>query len=192
MTDQSDINLLASSVARTVKALRTERAWSLDQLAARSGVSKGVLVALEQARSNPNLTTLARLSDAFGVPVTLLVDVSDEPVVRVADSARVLWRGPAGGTGAIGGATDPPWSAELWRWEVMPGESFGGDAHAPGTREMVWVESGTLTVTVGTEDYHIGPGQCARFPGSLPHLYRNSATDPARFTMVVVIPPARD
>jgi transcriptional regulator with XRE-family HTH domain len=192
MAEQTDINLLAGAVARTVKALRTERAWSLDQLAARSGVSKGVLVALEQARSNPNLATLVRLSDAFGVPVTLLVDVSTEPTVRVAASPRVLWHGPAGGTGTIVGATDPPWSAELWRWEVMPGESFGGDAHAPGTREMLWVESGTLTITVGGEIHQIAPGRCARFPGSLPHSYRNSAADPARFTMVVVIPPARD
>ena len=74
---------LAGALARTLQSLRAERGWSLDQLAARSGVSKGVLVALEQARSNPNLATLARISDAFGVPVTYLVDVPAEPSVRV-------------------------------------------------------------------------------------------------------------
>ncbi|HEV3290591.1 MAG TPA: helix-turn-helix transcriptional regulator, partial [Streptosporangiaceae bacterium] len=70
---------LASALARTLQALRAERGWSLDYLAARSGVSKGVLVTLEQARSNPNLATLARIGDAFGVPVTYLVDVPTEP-----------------------------------------------------------------------------------------------------------------
>src|SRR6201995_5177771 len=117
-------------------ALREDRGWSLDQLAARSGVSKGVLVALEQGRSNPNLATLARIGDAFGVPVTLLVDLGGEPAVQISspDDSRVLWRGPSGGTGTIIGATDPPWAVELWRWEVMPGESFGGGAHAPATR----------------------------------------------------------
>src|SRR6185369_16791929 len=63
---------ITAAVARTLQALRADRGWSLDQLAARSGVSKGVLVALEQGRSNPNLATLARIGDAFGVPVTLL------------------------------------------------------------------------------------------------------------------------
>ena len=127
-------------------------------------MSKGVLVTLEQGRSNPNLATLARIGDAFGVPVTLLVDLGGEPAVQVSspDASRVLWRGPSGGTGTIIGATDPPWAAELWRWEVMPGESFGGDAHAPATREMVWVESGTLTLTVAGEPHAIGAGQCAR------------------------------
>ena len=145
---------ITTAVARTLQALRAERGWSLDQLAARSGVSKGVLVALEQGRSNPNLATLARIGDAFGVPVTLLVDMSGEPAVRISspDESRLLWRGPAGGTGTIIAATDPPWAVELWRWEVMPGEAFGGDAHAPATREMAAVETGSLTLTVRAAD----------------------------------------
>jgi len=160
---------ITAAVARTLQALRADRGWSLDQLAARSGVSKGVLVALEQGRSNPNLATLARIGDAFGVPVTLLVDVGGEPTVQISrpDASRVLWRGPSGGTGTIIGATDPPWAVELWRWEVMPGETFGGDAHAPATREMVWVESGTLTLTVAGERHTVSEGQCP-LPGQPP------------------------
>src|SRR5262249_9268211 len=185
---------LGGALARTLQSLRAERGWSLDQLAARSGVSKGVLVALEQARSNPNLATLARISDAFGVPVTYLVDVPAEPSVRVTgpDQARTLWQGPAGGagdtlaapgappaggTGTIIAATEAPWAAELWSWTVMPGESFGGDAHAPATREMVWVQEGTLTLTVAGARHQVGPGQCARFPAGLPHGYTNEGTE---------------
>ena len=189
MTDVPDVT---AAVARTLQALRADRGWSLDQLAARSGVSKGVLVALEQGRSNPNLATLARIGDAFGVPVTQLVDVGGEPAVRISrpDASRVLWHGPSGGTGTIIGATDPPWAVELWHWEVMPGETFGGEAHAPATREMAWVQSGTLTLTVAGESHTVSSGQCARFPGSRPHRYSNEGEQPVRLTMVVVIPPA--
>jgi transcriptional regulator with XRE-family HTH domain len=183
---------LASAIARTLQSLRAERGWSLDKLAARSGVSKGVLVALEQARSNPNLATLARIADAFGVPVTRLVDVSDEPDVRVTGpgQARALWHGPAGGTGTIIAATEPPWAAELWRWRLMPGESFGGDAHAPATREMAWVEEGLLTLTVAGTRYQVGAGQCARFRAGLPHGYANESAGQVLLTMIVVVPPA--
>jgi transcriptional regulator with XRE-family HTH domain len=189
----ADVPDITTAVARTLQALRADRGWSLDQLAARSGVSKGVLVALEQGRSNPNLATLARIGDAFGVPVTLLVDMGGEPAVRVSspDASRILWRGPAGGTGTIIGATDPPWAVELWRWEMMPGEEFGGDAHAPATREMVWVEAGRLTLTIAGERHAVEPGQCARFPASRPHRYSNEGGEPVRLTMVVVIPPAQ-
>ena len=188
----ADLPDITTAVARTLQALRADRGWSLDQLAARSGVSKGVLVALEQGRSNPNLATLARIGDAFGVPVTLLVDMGGEPAVRISspDASRVLWRGPAGGTGTIIAATDPPWAVELWRWEVMPGEAFGGDAHAPATREMAAVESGSLTLTVAGERHTVGAGQCARFPGSLPHGYANESMQRLLLTMIVVVPPA--
>ena len=183
---------LSSAVARTLRTLRSERGWSLDQLASRSDVSKGVLVALEQGRSNPNLATLARIADAFGVPVTRLVEVGGEPAVHVVspDPGRVLWRGAAGGTGTIVGATDPPWAAELWRWELRPGETFGGEPHTPGTREMVWVEKGTLTLTVSGERYEVGAGQSARFAGGRPHRYANAGTEAVLLTMLVVIPPA--
>jgi transcriptional regulator with XRE-family HTH domain len=179
------------ALAGTLQLLRAERGWSLDQLAARSGVSKGVLVALEQGRSNPNLATLARVSDAFGVPVTKLVEVADQPGVQItaAESGRVLWHGPGGGTGTIITATDAPWAAELWRWTVQPGEGWGGDAHMPATRELVWVESGTLTLTVSGAAYQVGAGQSARFSGGLPHSYRNDGTEPVIMTMIVVVPP---
>jgi len=189
MTEPPDIT---TAVGRTLQALRADRGWSLDQLAARSGVSKGVLVALEQGRSNPNLATLAKIGDAFGVPVTRLVDLRGEPAVHVSGPAggRVLWRGPAGGSGTILGATDPPWAVELWRWDLRPGETFGGEPHAPATREMVWVETGTLTLSVAGERHDVGAGQCARFPAGRPHRYANEGTVPVVMTMVVVVPPA--
>src|SRR5689334_845172 len=98
--DMAEMPDITAAVARTLQALRADRGWSLDQLAARSGVSKGVLVALEQGRSNPNLATLARIGDAFGLPVTRLIDPPAEPSVRITGpaEARTLWHGDAGGT----------------------------------------------------------------------------------------------
>jgi transcriptional regulator with XRE-family HTH domain len=189
----SEAASIASVLARTVASLRAERGWSLDQLAARSGVSKGVLVALEQGRSNPSLTTLARVGDAFGVPVTRLVDVSTEPEVRITGPAdeKVLWRSETGGIGTIIAATPPPWAAELWRWTLQPGDRFGGEAHGPATRELAWVESGTLNLTVAGHEYQVRPGGCARFPGDLPHSYANEGADQVVLTMVVVVPPGQ-
>jgi transcriptional regulator with XRE-family HTH domain len=183
---------VTAAVARSVLALRTERGWSLDHLAGRAGVSKGVLVAIEQGKSNPNLATLARIGDAFGVPVTRLVETQAEPSVVVSDatSFRALWHGPAGGTGVIVGATDAPWAAELWTFRLEPGEAVGGDAHTPASREMIWVQAGTVTLTVAGSRYRVGPQMCARFPGGLTHRYLNDGDEPVDMIMVVVIPPS--
>jgi transcriptional regulator with XRE-family HTH domain len=189
MAGQTDVT---SAVARAVQALRIERGWSLDHLAGRAGVSKGVLVAIEQARSNPNLATLARISDAFGVPVTRLVETSGDPAVRITSEAafRTLWQGQHGGTGVIIGATDAPWAAELWNFRLEPGDSLGGDAHAAATREMIWVRAGTVTLTVAGARHLVGPRMCARFPGGIAHRYVNEGDEPVEMIMVVVVPPA--
>jgi transcriptional regulator with XRE-family HTH domain len=189
MTTHPDVTV---AVARAVQALRAERGWSLDHLASRSGVSKGVLVAIEQARSNPNLVTLARIGDAFGVPVTRLVETSGEPGVTITDatSFRTLWHGQAGGTGVIVGATDAPWAAELWTFRLEPGDVVGGDAHAADTREMIWVSEGTVTLTVAGRRHEVGPQMCAKFPGSAVHRYVNEGDGPAEMIMIVVVPPA--
>ncbi len=186
----ADQEAIAAAVARTVRALRAGHGWSLDQLAARSGVSKGVLVALERGKSNPNLSTLLRISDTFGVPVTRLLEATGESRVRVSGRAAVLWRGPSGGTGTLVAATDAPWAAELWRWELHPGESYGGTGHAPATRELVSVEEGTLTLTVAGERHKIAAGKSAQFPGDCPHEYANQHPERLRMTMIVVVPPA--
>jgi transcriptional regulator with XRE-family HTH domain len=183
---------ITAAVARAVQALRSERGWSLDHLASRSGVSKGVLVAIEQAKSNPNLATLARIGDAFGVPVTRLVETSGEPGVTITDSSsfRTLWHGQSGGNGVIVGATDAPWAAELWTFRLEPGDVVGGEAHAADTREMVWVREGTVTLTVAGRSYAVGPQMSAKFPGGATHRYVNEGDVPVEMIMVVVVPPA--
>jgi transcriptional regulator with XRE-family HTH domain len=189
MAGQTDVT---AAVARAVQALRVERGWSLDHLAGRAGVSKGVLVAIEQAKSNPNLATLARISDAFGVPVTRLVEVSGGPAVAITGPAehRTLWQGQHGGTGVIIGATDAPWAAELWSFRLEPGDSLGGDGHAAATREMIWVRSGILTLIVAGASHEVGPRMCARFSGAVPHRYLNNGDTAVDMIMVVVVPPA--
>ncbi|MGH9064766.1 MAG: helix-turn-helix domain-containing protein [Acidimicrobiales bacterium] len=177
-------------MARTVRALRNARGWSMDSLCARAGVSKGVLVALEQGHANPNLVTLIRLAEAFGVPLTRLVQVDEVPAVQVvaAERAVVLWQGEAGGTGTLLLGTDAPEAMELWRWVMQPGESYGGDGHAAGTRELVTVERGELSLVAAGEDHRLPAGSSASFAGDRPHTYANEGGAPVSFVMVVTVP----
>jgi transcriptional regulator with XRE-family HTH domain len=179
---------VGAAVARTVRALRSSHGWSLDQLAARAGVSKGVLVALEQGRGNPNLGTLIRISDALGVALTRLVQVEEEPPVRLFPPERhvMLWRGPAGGHGTLLAGSDPRPSVELWTWELQPGEPHDSDAHAAGTREVVYVQEGTLTLTVDGHSHIVEAGAAAVFVGDRRHSYRNGAGTPCRYILAVM------
>jgi transcriptional regulator with XRE-family HTH domain len=179
---------IGEAVAKTVRSLRGGHGWSLDELAARSGVSKGVLVGLEQGRGNPNLSTLIRISDALGVPLTRLVQVTEEPPVRVFPPERqvVLWRGPNGGIGTLLGGSDPRPSLELWRWELRPGERRESEPHVPGTKEAVYVEEGTLSLHVDGHVDVLEAGMAAVFVGDRPHAYGNEGGSDLHFILAVL------
>jgi transcriptional regulator with XRE-family HTH domain len=179
---------VGEAVGRTVRAMRSAHGWSLDQLAARSGVSKGVLVALEQGRGNPNLGTLIRISEALGVALTRLVQVEEEPLVQLFPPERhvVLWRGPAGGMGTLLGGSDPRPSIELWKWELSPGEQRDSEAHSSGTREIVYVEEGTLTLSVDGHRHTLVTGTAGVFAGDRPHVYANEGELPCCYVLAVM------
>jgi transcriptional regulator with XRE-family HTH domain len=190
MTGDPRTDKVGEAVARTVRALRGAHGWSLDQLAARSGVSKGVLVALEQARGNPNLGTLTRVSETLGVPLTRLVQVEEEPPIQLFPAGRhvVLWHGASGGTGTLLAGSDPRPSIELWRWELRPGERRESEAHTSGTREIIAVESGVVCLHAGDSRTEVPAGDAAVFHGDRPHAYGNEGEENARFVLAVMDP----
>src|SRR5258708_7248110 len=93
-----DIAAINSRVARNLRLVRGARDLTLDQLAKKSGVSKGMLVQIEQGRTNPSIATLCRVANALGVAVARFVEVGEAPMVRLrgAGEAAGVWRGGAG------------------------------------------------------------------------------------------------
>jgi transcriptional regulator with XRE-family HTH domain len=187
VTDSAEV---AKAVAANLRALRARRNWTLDQLAQRAKVSKGALVALEGDRGNPNLATLVRLSDAFGVALSDLVDTEPSAALRLvgAEEATVLWRGPSGGVGRLLLSTDPPGPVELWRWRLEPGEGKQSDAHPEGTQEAALVLSGELTLDAAEQTTLVPAGSAVCYPGNAAHAYRNPGPTPTEFVLVIKVP----
>jgi transcriptional regulator with XRE-family HTH domain len=185
------VEAVTTAVAQHVRALRQARGWSLDELSGRSGVSKGMVVQIEGARTNPSVGTLCRIADAFGVTVARLLEPAAERTVRVtrAADAPLLWRGGYGGFGRLLGGLNEPDFVELWEWRLNPHDQHESADHAPGTRELLHVLAGVLTVTVDGTEHQIHTGETIDFQADRGHSYRNDGDGPVRLLMVVVMPP---
>ncbi|MEU1841882.1 helix-turn-helix domain-containing protein [Micromonospora chersina] len=191
MTDAGGrVGAVTSAVARQVRELRAARGWSFEELAGRSGVSKGMLVQIEGARTNPSVGTLCRVADAFGVNIARLLEPAEESTVRVsrAGDAPVLWRGEGGGTARLLSGLGEPDLVELWEWRLQPGEAHHSADHPRGTREVLHVLAGTVTVTVEGVDHEVRAGETVEFHADREHGYRTAGDEPARLVMVVVTP----
>lgn len=186
-----DPDEVAAAIARNARELRGDRQWSLDQLATRSGVSKGMLVQIEQARTNPSIGTLCRLADAFGVSLAQLVELSAGSTVRVVDASEVvrLWEGADGSAGDLLVGTDRSEHVELWRWRLAAGDEHDSEGHLTGTRELLAVLSGTLTLEVDGEEHRVETGGAVLFDADRPHRYRNTHKRALDLVLVVVQPP---
>jgi transcriptional regulator with XRE-family HTH domain len=179
-----------SDVAATVRRLRHDRGLSADQLAARAGVSKGALIALENAAANPNLATLVRLADALGVSVSALVEQQDARRVQVSDAAAIepLWRGPSGGSLRLLLTTRTAAPVELWLWHLADGERYDSHPHAAGIAETITVISGAAVITFDGTEYPAGPGQTVMFAADADHSYRAAPGSDADLLMTVHLP----
>ena len=93
----------AAALARNLRRLRGERGLTLDGFARRAGVSRSMLIQIEQQRVNPTLATLVRLAQALDVGLAELVELGSRHRVRVIsrDDIAELWTSPGGGSGRL-------------------------------------------------------------------------------------------
>lgn len=181
---------LASAIGARVRHERQARGWTLDQLANAAGVSRRMVINVEQGAVNPSIGTLLRISDALGVGLPALVELPRPKRLRVTRRAEgaVLWSSGLGGRGVLLAGTDPPDVVELWDWTLAPGDDHQSEPHAAGTMELVQVQHGTVVVTAGDETATLDAGDTAVFPGDVPHAYANPDRETARFSLVVFEP----
>jgi transcriptional regulator with XRE-family HTH domain len=181
---------LASAIGARVRQERQSRRWTLDQLAEAAGVSRRMVVSVEQGAVNPSVGTLLRISDALGVGLPALVEPPAPRRIKVTrrGEGAVLWHSDSGGRGVLVAGTEPPDVVELWDWVLAPGDRHASEAHAPGTRELLQVQGGTITVEAAGQALTLDAGDAVAFPGDTAHSYTNPGAEPARFSLAVFEP----
>src|SRR5688572_25559433 len=181
---------LAHTIGTRVKHARQSHRWTLDQLAAAADVSRRMLVNVEQGAANPSIGILLKISDALGVGLPALVEPPEPTSVTVTRSGdgAVLWSGEAGGRAVLVAGTRPPDVLELWDWTLGAGERYASEAHTAGTRELLQVQQGTVTVDVDGHATTLASGDAVSFPGDVAHGYANDGAEPARFSLAVLEP----
>jgi DNA-binding XRE family transcriptional regulator/quercetin dioxygenase-like cupin family protein len=178
---------LIETVSQRIQARRRKRGLSLDQLSARAGVSKGMLVQIERGATNPSIGTLCKVAAALGASVADLVNaVGSSHAAVAAPPPRALWKGPKGGSATLLVGSTGPDMLELWSWELRPGERYDAVAHPAGTQELLHVTHGRLALLVDSLRFVIAAGRSASALTDRPHAYECVGARPVRFTMVVM------
>jgi transcriptional regulator with XRE-family HTH domain len=178
-------------LAARLAELRTERGWSLEELARRSGISRSTLSRLERGEISPTAALLGKLCTVYEQTMSrLLAEVESEPaqVVRTAD--QPVWRDAESGFERR--SVSPPHAG--LRGEVVaavldPGADIAYDAPSvPGLEQHVWVLDGDVEITVEDRVHLLHTGDCLRFRLWGASRFRCVGTSPVRYALLLVLP----
>ena len=185
---EAELEQLPRAIGARTRHLRLARGLTLDQLAASSAVSRRMIVNVEAGSTNASIATLLRLAGALQVPLADLLGpaTAAEPcTVTPQASQKELWKGDSGGRALLVAASG---GFELWEWQLQANEAHSSEAHSPGTRELLHVHSGRLTLTVDGIAHALSPGDSASFAGDVPHAYACPSRGPVTFSLAVLEP----
>lgn len=171
-----------------VKDLRTERGFTLDELAGRSGVSRAMISKLERGEKNPTLVVAAKLAEGLGVTLSQLVGVEERrEVVVVPKEGRMVMRDPE--TGFERQLLSPTFvgrGVEFVRNSIPEGSTSGEfPPHRKGVAEYVVVERGRLRATLGGEEHVLEEGDAAYFEADVPHRFDNAGEGECSYYLVI-------
>ncbi len=185
----------APAIGPRLQAIRKKQHLSLEDLAARSGVSKSMLSQIERGEANPTFATLWNLTRALDLEFSDLIGMRANsgagpqveifarnliPEIRTEDGLCVLRiLSPAQSAGSL----------EWYELSLAPKGALISRPHAKGATEHLTVWEGTLSVTSGSEKKNLNAGMTARYPANVPHTIRNDGRKSAKALLVVMNKP---
>ena len=186
--DCMDINDL---IARRLRALREERAFSLATLAELSGVGRSTISLIERGESSATATVLDKLASALGVPLASLFesgedDVPPSPLSRAAE--QPVWTDPVSGYRRRHLSPAAPSPVQLVEVVFPPGRrvSFDSAPREAEIQQQVWMLEGSMEITVGEAHWRLAAGDCLAMRVDRPTSFYNPGASAARYLVALV------
>ena len=174
-------------LGRRVRHERRRRDLSLAALAARAGVSRSMLSAVERGAKAPTVLVLDRIATGLDSSIARLLgeERSDRVVVlRRADQDTAL--DASGWERRILSPVLPGVEFELMRTTIPAGVDAGiFSPHAAGTREYLAMERGSLRLTLDDVPYTLRAGDSIYYAGDCRHAFANAGQEPCVYYLAM-------
>ncbi len=163
-----EVQMQLASFGARLKELRRGRGWTLQELAARSALSKPFLSRLESGGRQASIAAALTLSRIFGVSLASLFESSETEtpctIVRAADAGEKT----ANGLKYTVLSSGTFFNLQPLRVKVSPARR-GNEHYRHEGEEWIYVLSGKLTLSLAGKTYDLEPGDAAHFDSRLPH-----------------------
>ncbi|HEX7009341.1 MAG TPA: XRE family transcriptional regulator [Phycisphaeraceae bacterium] len=163
-------------VSQRVAQLRRQRRWTLEQLAAASGVSRSMLSQIERGRASPTIAVAHRIAQAMELSLAELVQTPDAPsslqVIR-ADDRAYHYRSEPGCRIRTLSPLHLEKDVEFYELSLGPGKALRSAPHFQGTREFLTIQKGRARIVCGRQTSDLRRGDSAHYRADVEHAIEN-------------------
>lgn len=175
-------------LGKNIGEIRRSKNISLEELAKRSGVSKGMISQIEQEKVNPTVAVVWKIAYGLDVPFQNLIEAGDaetlfnplhksDSVLLEKDDSKCVFR-----------ILSPMYLAEkleIYLLKIEEGGCLESEPHQQGSEEFITVLDGKVSVEIGSNKAVLGEGDSIHYRADLQHTIRNVADSASKIYMVV-------
>jgi len=185
----STADAINEDLGRRVKKLRGDRGWSLEELAAASGVSRSMLSEIERERANPTLSVTYRIARAFDLSLQDLIESADSAsaiqTIRATERAQIFRKDKQCRIRTLS-PLNLEKDAEFYQLRLAPNGALRSQPHVDGTREFLTVEEGVVELHSGNSSETLAKGDSATYRADVSHAIVNTGRREAVLFLVVI------
>jgi transcriptional regulator with XRE-family HTH domain len=177
-----------SKLGEALKRRRRERNLTLEQLSAKSGVSRAAISKIERGDSGASTPVLGKLAEALDLSISQLVGgPRSEPVMHIPRERQPVFKEEA--TGFERRSLSPMYFGRGVDFVLnrLPAKAKTGPfpSHREGVVEHLYVVKGRLKVTLDGEAHTLETGDFLFYRGDLSHTFENLSNVPCEYFIVI-------
>ncbi len=184
--------IIEADIGKRIRAFRTQRRMTLEQLAVMTHFTKGYLSKVEKSKKSPPVSTLGIIARALGISISALL--SEEAPRTSLSLVRKNDRPLISRDGADFGYS---YEAMAYRYPNKTMEPFlltlplvpkKRTYYQHEGEEILFVIQGTMKFLHGGEEYIVNEGDCIYFDANLPHFGETVGPEEVKCFMVICNP----
>ncbi len=172
-----------------IRSLRLKQKISIEQLAAMTGLSKGLISQIERDLTGPSVASLWKISKALNVTMNYFFDEYDDfnQVVRKNERKKIMMKDKSRTYELL--CPNLKNKIEMLWIEIKPGDSNSEDRISHEGEECGVVLKGSLRVLSGDKIYDLEEGDSIYLDSTIPHRYMNTGDVPS-ISVWAMVPPS--
>lgn len=178
----------SETIGEGIRRERLRRGLTLAQLATRVNLTVSALSQIERGASDPSISSLRRIGQAFDVPMFqfLIGTVQREIVVRRDRRTKMNFPDRALEYELV--SADTSGEFEVLSLALAPGGSTGAVPNSHASEECAVVLRGDVIAEVAGQEYELGSGDSIKIHRELLHRFMNRSDAEAEI-LIIISPP---